>query len=143
MREKTWIVVAESSRARLFARNGSKLDEIETLVHPQGRVRNRDLDSDRPGRTFDSAGPGRHAMNRHNDPKRTEAMNFARQIVERLESARTRGSFTRLVLIAAPEFLGLLRQDMSAPLAGLVTRSIDKNLVQADAGEILEHLAPP
>ena len=37
---QTWVVVADSSRARIFARSGkdAELREIEDLVHPRKQV---------------------------------------------------------------------------------------------------------
>lgn len=38
------------------------MEELEGLKHPASRAHERDLISDRPGRSFDSFGSGRHAM---------------------------------------------------------------------------------
>lgn len=59
-----WVVVADSSSCRLFAAGKpiGPLQELESLVHPEGRMHGRDLVSGQPGRAFDSKGAGRHAM---------------------------------------------------------------------------------
>jgi protein required for attachment to host cells len=48
-----WVVVAESSRARIFAflQAGLAMEELEGLTHPASRAHERDLISDRPGRS--------------------------------------------------------------------------------------------
>jgi protein required for attachment to host cells len=139
---KTWVVTAESSRARIFAVENriSPLRELEDIVHTEGRSPEQEMISDRPGRAFDSVGEGRHAMEKQIEPKRHEAGMFAKRIAERLDLARVKGECEQLVLIAAPEFLGVLRQNLTANTAKLVGKTIDKNLVQKTEAEIRQYL---
>jgi protein required for attachment to host cells len=141
---KCWVVVAESSHARIFncAKPGSALEEIEGLVHPASRLHAQGLHSDAPGRTFDSVGQGRHAIAPDTDPKRHEAKVFARDIARRLDSARVGKKLEELVLVAPPMFLGLLREHMSEPCRQRVVQTISKNLVHEDKKAIAKHLAP-
>jgi protein required for attachment to host cells len=141
---KTWVVTAESSRARIFAieKRISPLREIEDMANPLGRAQEQAIDSDRPGRAFDSAGEGRHAMERQVDARHHEAILFAKRIAERLDHARTQSQCDELILIAPPEFLGMLRQQLNAQTTKLVTRTIDKNLVQKDEADIRAYLFP-
>jgi protein required for attachment to host cells len=142
MADKTWVVVADSSRARLFLKADSdgKLVELEDLAHPEGRLHETQLTSDLPGRTFDSFGQGRHAMEEDTPPKRYEAIQFAKRIGAHIESARTQAHFTRLVLVAEPRFLGLLRDNIPSESLKLATTQIDKNLVQLPVAEIENRL---
>ena len=128
--QKTWVLVADRSRARIFAIQTPKgeLHELEDLVHPEARAHERDLTSDRPGRSSD-----RHALGTTNSARDQQAAAFAREIALRLDEARTQGSLERLVLVCAPDLLGLLRKALSAPLGKLVIRTVDKNLAQQDA----------
>jgi len=137
-----WVLVAENSRARLFEMDSPRgaLRELETLAHPEGRQKAGDIDSDRPGRAFDSRGEGRHAMVRSVDPKEQGAMDFARRIAERLEQGRTGGAFDGLVLVAPPAFLGLLRKCFAEPLRKKVVREINKDLVHLGAEAIERHV---
>ena len=58
--EHTWIVVADSSRARILSAQNrvQPPTDIEALAHPEGRMKSQDLTTDRPGRTNDSSGVG-------------------------------------------------------------------------------------
>jgi hypothetical protein len=58
--ETTWIVVADSSRARILeiARRSREIREIEDLVNPAGRAHNRDLLVDAYGRVHAKGGAG-------------------------------------------------------------------------------------
>lgn len=139
---KTWIVAAESSRARIFVaenRVGS-MSEVEDFIHSESRAKDQELASDKAGRGFDGTAEGRHAMEKAFDAKHHEAVVFARQIAERIESARTRGEFAQLVLVAAPEFLGILRQQLSAQAHRLVSKTVDKNLILRSESEIREYV---
>ncbi len=143
MPNTTWVVVADSSRARIFKAESAlgPLQELASLAHPAGRLHAQELTSDLPGRSFDSSGlGGRHAMEQNNDPKENEALKFARQIAEYLENGQSDNQFTRLVLVAAPKLLGYLRQSLSHPVVALVSQEIDKNLVQQSAEDIRRHL---
>ncbi len=139
---KIWVVVANSSRARiLMAENsGMGLSEIETLEHPEGRLHEQELTSDFPGKAFDSGGQGRHAMGTPVDPKKQEAIKFAKVVADHLEAGRTTGSFSKLYVIAAPAFLGQLRNQLSASLEQTVQGTIDKNLVAEDEKTIRAQL---
>lgn len=139
---QTWVVVADSSRARIFTVQTPRgpLEELESLVNPEGRMHERDLTADKPGRAFDSVGEGRHATGQMISAKEQEILRFAKDISDRLEAARVEGKCDKLILIAAPKFLGHLRQNLSTPTTALVTQEINKNLAQQDAAEIRQHL---
>ena len=103
----SWIVVADASRARIFSSNGnlSQMQEVETLAQPASRLHEQELTSDLPGRAFDSTGRGRHAMGQTVDPKKQQAIAFAKEIADHLEDERKQQSFEHLILIAAPSML--------------------------------------
>lgn len=140
--KRMWVLVAESSRARLFETDGGadELHELDDFVHPASRQHDRDLNTDLPGRSFDRAGQGRHAMEEPTSPKAYEAEDFARELARRLEEGRTANRFGRLGLIASPAFLGTLRRHLSAETEKLVAFSLDKNLAHMEAAEIRSHI---
>lgn len=139
----TWIVVAESARARIFAVSGigGRLQEVADLSHPESRLHNTELTSDAPGRTFDSHGEGRHAMEQASDPQEREAQAFATEIARHIDRDQREGNFDSLVLIAPPKFLGRLRQELSKSARNALIGELDKNLVEADAKTIERHVS--
>ncbi len=138
----TWILVAERSRARIFTLQNrvAPLQELESLVHPQSRLKESELVSDHAGKLSDKGQPGTHAAPSATSAKEKEAELFARQLCQRLEQGRAQQQLERLVVIAAPDFLGLLRQQMGAALRALVVAELDKNLATASAEQIRSHL---
>ena len=138
---KHWIVVADQSKARIFTVDDPRgeLHELEQLGHPAGRDQAQTLGSDRPGRSFDSSGQGRHAMGTAVEPKEQEAIRFAKQVGDHLQAACHAGRCNRLLLVAGPHFIGLLKEQLGS-LADVTVTEIVKNLGQYDSREIRTHL---
>jgi len=130
--QNTWVLVAESSRAKLYTVTGrlAPITEIEALVHPESRMHEGDLVSDSAGSDGGSVGQGRHVIDSKNSARDHESLEFARTLASRLDSGRNNGDFAKLVLIAPPEFLGHLRGNLSKEVLSMVSRQVDKNLVQ-------------
>jgi protein required for attachment to host cells len=137
-----WILAADSSRARIFkVLPKNKLEELESLIHPESRLPDKDRGSDRPGRlSVDRGGERQHGLEPSSDPKRQEAINFSRIVAASLDKARSLQKYQELVIIAAPSFLGLLREQLSKQVEQCVIREISKNLATLSPAEIQEHL---
>ena len=143
------VVVADRAQVRFYDAEhpDSKLQLVSEMTDPDAHLRDRDYKSDRPGRVFDHA-PGRdrrgavahHATDGERKPRKHEAKLFARRIVDELESARRQDCFDRLVLMAAPEFLGDLREAIRKSLSDVIAFEIRKDLVHQDERSIREHL---
>ena len=139
----TWVLVADSGRARLFQREeGHALKEVETFVCPEERLQEQEMTSDRGGRSFDSKGGGRHAMEPGTCQREHAAIGFAAELGERLESLRTAGELDKLVLMAAPRFLGHLRAELGDQVLRQVVLTVDKDLTQHTPADIAEHIPP-
>ena len=133
-----WILVADSARARVFSVDSAigPLEPIEQLVHPESRLHDRDMKSDRPGRVFDSHGEGRHSTGKAVSPKEQEALRFAGEIASYLERGRVNGGFRRLVIVADPRFLGSLRATLAPEVKKLVTLEVNKDLSKEKDSDI-------
>jgi len=115
--------------------------EVAHISNPAAHLHDRDLGSERPGRSYESFGNARHAIERENDPRQREAEGFARRIARRLDDARRDEQFEQLVVIAGPAFLGMLRAAMSRPTRARVVHEIHKDLVHGPIEVLREHLA--
>ncbi len=140
--KKIWILAANSGNATLYSADApiGPLTEIETFDNPEARVKEMELSSDRKGRSFDSQGAGRHAVEVQVGPKEQEQIRFAKTIVDRLEHGRVSNAFDHLVVVAAPAFLGQLRAHFHAPLSAMVAHEIDKDYTSMRADELRAHL---
>lgn len=137
---KTWIIVAESSRARIFSlvSKHEPLVELEDLLNPSARVHESELASDAPGRTVGSGGI-QHALESEVSPKDAAADAFAKQIADKIDHARGSGEVGEILLAASPKFLGLLKGHLTEQSERLVSASLDKDLVEMGESEIREH----
>jgi len=137
------VVVADSSRARFYAmeNKNTPMTELADYIHSETRLRANKLISDRQGRTFDCKGAARHAKEMRNPVKVQQAIKFARQISAFIEAERKKNKFSKLLLVAAPEFLGILRKSLKRESGKLLTRQIDKDLVLMTEKVIRKHLA--
>jgi len=138
----TLLIVADTSRARFFllvSRTGP-IEETKSIVHAEARLHEQDMTSDLPGRGSGKGGEGQHAYQNKISPKEQENINFAREIAAELDKARKENKFKQFVLVAAPEFLGKLRDQMTTQTHKLVCFELAKNLAHLDAVEIRKHL---
>jgi protein required for attachment to host cells len=139
----TWVLIADSERARLFEAESphGTLREFSDLVHLESRLRPRKLAQDEPGTTHDSHGQGVHGMGTRHSPREQEAIRFAHEIAGVLEKAHNTQSFDRLVVAAGPDFLGLLRAELSKGVRAAVVHEVHKELGHLPkAEEIRRHL---
>ncbi|HEY8568764.1 host attachment protein [Microbulbifer sp.] len=139
---KAWVLVANHTHARVFEaeKRAGSLQEIESLVYPEGRMKGHELISDAPGRAFDSNGQGRHGMAKPTDLRKEGARKFARDIAHTLERGRQEGRFDRLYIVADPSMAGSLRSSMSTPCLATIAGESRKNLTTCDSEEIRAHL---
>jgi len=137
----TWVLVADASRARLFLRQRDRtLVEQQSLVSPEERLPERERVSDRAGRSFDSRGGGRHAMEPRSSSSDESTRRFAAELAQRLEQLCTAGQLDRLVLLAAPKFLGTLRAELNGTVKQRVALEIDKDLARESPDRIARQL---
>ena len=125
------VIAADAARGRIFllAATGSglaptlmPLTEVADLMRPDGRARDGDLHSEsRPAQRADLfAGPGSgHGVSDHRDSRRREA---SREFAESVAEAASRVWRTlpdcRIVVVASPTMLGLLRPAVARRTSG-------------------------
>ncbi|MBU0653816.1 MAG: host attachment protein [Gammaproteobacteria bacterium] len=137
-----WIMVADASRARFFSAGAGKggLIEREDRIHAKSRFHGRDLETDAPARTFDSAGPGRHAVEPSTDVHEQEVETFAHELAVYLGNAYEAGRFQQLYIVAPPHFLGLLRKQLDKNVSAAIVLELDKDLTKHSVEDIRNHL---
>jgi protein required for attachment to host cells len=136
--ERTFVVAGDSAKARIFLtqRRFGAWAEVTTLTNPDARVRERESATDRPGRTFDSFGKGRHAMAQEETGQQTKLHRFANEVADYLNKGMTAGDFEHLVLIAEPTFLGFLRRELSAKSSKSVLYELPMNPTNHDVEKL-------
>lgn len=143
--ERLWVLVADESMARLLTRPraGADLEEIETLTDAGARADAADLRRDAYGRRAGSGTlvAGNATSSASQDELQREAANFAARVAERLAQAQQQGRFDRLIIAAAPRFLGLLRKSLAPAVAQRVSYESDHDLIHLSPRELTLRLA--
>lgn len=142
MTQRTWILVAHRAGARIFAQTATHqpLTLVETIDHPEGRLRNHDLDADEGGRAYDRMGDHRHAVAPEHSATDHMADTFAKSLVAKLRAGRETKACDRIILVADPRMLGKLRDAMDAFTATAADRSLDKDLGNLPDAEVIPYL---
>ncbi|WP_420848022.1 host attachment protein [Nitratireductor luteus] len=141
---RTWILVADGAKARIVRKLacdteiGERLDD---LIYEVEHKPLRQIMSDRPGRSFESCGARRSAIEYHSDPVRDRQVRFALMLSEHLQDRHTAGQFDRLAIVAEPRMLGILRQLLPQTLKELVVSEIGKDLTKLPADKLHTALA--
>lgn len=130
-----WVVVADESQAIIYTRErkSGPMHELLRLENADGRKKRGELVSDRGGRAFDSFGAGRHAMaNEKDGPRKHAAAQFAKQIAERIGKVVHNGRCRGYALVAAPRFLGVLRDAVATTCRVEPYTTVAKEVVGKD-----------
>jgi protein required for attachment to host cells len=137
----TWIVVADGARARIFELRDKEPYLVPALDHDlvATRLTDRDLESDRPGRTTIRGTGMSHGMRQELDKHRLAQLELAREVAKTLEAKRIAG-LGRIVLVAPPRALGDLREACSSDVRALVTNEVAKDLSKLAVHELVHRL---
>jgi len=147
--DATWIVSANASRARIFSQAGSSasFEEVEDMINAGARLRTVESESDKIGPT--SATKSIHntggalpnkAYEPHQTPVEHQTELFAKNVAEYLLKGQQQGRFSQLCVVASPQFLGILRQQLNPNVASAVSLELNKDYTQASPAELQEHI---
>jgi protein required for attachment to host cells len=128
------VIVADQRDANFFDVATPQADpQACGSLHNDAARPDRDLETDRPGRRFSgSDNNNRHGVDGERSTERHELELCALEVARTSDGARTRHEFDRLVLIAAPRMLGLLREALPAACRSVVAAEISKDFVHHD-----------
>ncbi len=137
-RKTIWLFVADGARASLFAvdRRERRLVPLEEWADDAASGKGQDLMADRPGRTFDSGGQGRHAMEPTTAPKRVAKERFLAMLADHLNAGAKRQAFDELHLVAAPRALGELREQLHQTVLERLASEQAKDLTPLSHAEL-------
>jgi protein required for attachment to host cells len=135
------VLVADERAAAFYDLENlrSPLQPRATLDDPTATLRDRELESDRPGRGFASGGH-RHGVDGERSARRENETRFAGRIAHEVERARQHNEFDRLVIMAGPRMLGLLREALAEPSRSAVAAEVPKDLAHHDLDAIRDHV---
>lgn len=140
---RTLVVVANTHSARIYEGKGPHkgLTGVKGGSFESPPAHGQDIYADRGGRSFDSHGKGRHAMEPPTSPEQHALEVHARKIATWIDATIKDERFQRLVLIAPSQALGALRNQLSPQARQLLAVELEKNLVDAEPATLVEALS--
>lgn len=140
--QTTWIVVADSSRARIFEKRelDAHLEEVDDFVNAAGRAEYQDINTDRGGSFGSKGGAQTHTSQPQASPAEHSAELFSREVTQFLDEAHDDQRYERLCVIAAPKFLGLLRSNLSKRVEDMVEEELPKDISNFTARQIEDYV---
>ena len=137
-----WVVVCDGKKALMFENVGD--DQVLNLktreVHQHDEGKTHEIGTDAPGRSINSVGAARSAMDQTDFHDQGE-QRFLHKIADRLDAAVAGGETKSLVLVAPPRALGMIRAVSAPHLHKALRAEIDKDYVRMPVYEIEKHLA--
>lgn len=134
----TCIAICSAKGARFWHSESrdSGLSLLKEIQHWPGMERNAEFASDKPGRSFDSQGRGRHAMSKEHSAKEQSVLGFVDNAAEYLNGLVYAGDVRYLVLFADPKVLGALRKKLSPAARQATVHEEPKNLANFDTAMV-------
>lgn len=125
------LVLVADGRKSLFLRNEGDAEYLNLVVEDQrahADLKDGDMKTDAPGRSFSSVGTHRSAMDEP-DYHQMEEDRFAADTAALLTKRAQANGFEQLVIVAPPRTLGELRQHYDKAVAAKIVAEVDKDLV--------------
>jgi protein required for attachment to host cells len=137
-----WVVVCDGAKALVLENVGDEVfPNLKTKeVYSQDDPPTHEQGTDEPGRSFQSVGTARSAMEQTDWHDQNERR-FLEKLAARLDAAVSAGETKSLIIAAPPRALGVLRQVYPNGLRRALRVEIDKDLVKLPVHEIEKHIA--
>jgi protein required for attachment to host cells len=139
--QAAWVVNTDSNTCRIYqySKNPTQLTLLKEISHPENKLRDIDLTSDKPGR-YKASNSSHGAYSQRTDPKEIKIDDFSREIARELDNGRNTNAYKNLIIIAAPHMNGLLFQHFNKNVKNLVTHNLEKDFIHLADHELLEML---
>ena len=145
-----WIAVGNASRFAIFEKKkGSSLKFIKSFDNESAHLKVSDLESDKPGRSFDSfsrstgghqSGTPRHSYTSHQDPKEHAMDNMVKDVATFLDHGHSTHSFDRLILVANSRLLGKMRLALEPATQEAITAQHSKDFAWVFGEDLQERV---
>ncbi len=137
-----WVLVCDGAKALVLRNTGTRKDPDLTTqnVYEHVDAKSRELGTDRPGRSFSSAGSRRSAVEQTDFHDQAE-QKFLAGIAARLDKAALAGEIQSLIVVAPPRAIGMLRRAFTPHVRQVLKAEVEKDYVKMPIHEIARHLA--
>ena len=138
---RTWYVVTDGGHAR-FLRKQDGYDTFDTLrvfAAEDSHLHTHELGLDRPGRTHESVGATRHAIQPRQDLHEAAKKDFVDEVAKALNAANALNEFDGLILVAPAHALNELNHALDAPTKLKIKSQLQKDLTKVPNADLAKH----
>jgi protein required for attachment to host cells len=129
-----WVAVLSQREMKLFERDleNKELKYIRSVVNELEGKSDQDISRHKPGVVSEGGrGVARHVMTAGVSPHDIAIRAYVRRIAKELETNRTQGHLTELIVIAEPRIMGMIKSHFKPPMQKIVSQWIPKDLEKA------------
>jgi protein required for attachment to host cells len=138
--KKTWVLVADGARARIFVKKYKKVDHVMGQDFVGENLRESELGTEKPGRGYESSNPTRHAYQPRTDWHQFQKQLFAKELCDIIEKADENSEFDELIIISPPKTLGDIRGHLGKQTLSKITAEIPKDITKLSEHELASFL---
>lgn len=133
----TWVLLANGSYAKIIQidKKDNKIIVFKEFDHPKTALKGHEINTDKQGRSFQSFGSARSAMDPNEQQTDHERRVFAKEIADYLGLAHINHNFKNLILVVSPNLLGHLRSALPSTVLKAVPHQLDKDLLSQNLSD--------
>ncbi len=127
LEQGTWVIIADGEKALVMENITDAQDPNLVVVSVEETDAPNTKPTDRAGRRYDG-GPNQKSAVEEDQWKTHAKSLFVQDVANLLNRRGLKGAFKRLVLVASPHVLGLLRRRLHSDVLAKVVAEVDKTL---------------
>ncbi|MDB6096143.1 MAG: hypothetical protein JWM09_421 [Francisellaceae bacterium] len=142
MNEAVWVLLANASSASFYSvsEKNRHFNLIKKIDHPESKLKERELDTDRPGHFHKAKTTIRGAFEEPLSHKYLQRMDFAKQINLELENGRINSHYKGIIIIAEPHFYGLINTNAPQEVQSMIKFHLPKDYTHYSEKELITQL---
>ena len=136
----TWLLVCDGAKAQIYCNEGTteRLDLRTVSALSEEIPPSREIGTDRPGRSTDGVGNHKSAMDETDWHAQAEN-EFLGRVASEVESGILKDNVDKLIVVAPPRALGVLRSAFSDQVKKVVAHEINKDLTKLSSSQLADY----
>ena len=137
----TWIVITDGARSRILLNTGpgKGIEEVDGTDIRSPHLKSREIESDKPGRSYESADGSRHAYQATTDPAEKNEADFLKKLSKFLDRSLAEEKYERIIIAADPKSLGRIRGFLTKAVKDQLVGDLAKDLTKISNADIPTH----
>ncbi|MBI2522718.1 MAG: host attachment protein [Bdellovibrio sp.] len=142
-KERIWVMIGNIAQVRIYESPDIRLDKlvlVHQFINTEARLRSDKLRDFNIGRVHSKNYPRTKGLRPKETPHESVRLTFAKTLADYIEKARKHDNFEKLMIVAAPRFLGAIRQFLSKETKAMLWNEIPKELNFENKRDIISYL---